>query len=87
MNVSFELPKNIEQEISANGADVNGEAREAYLVEIYRQERITQHQLAEALGLTRVEVDGVLKKHQAWLELTPEELAAQADSLRDARPE
>ena len=87
MNISFELPKNIEQEISANGADVNGEAKEAYLVEIYRQERITQHQLAEALGLTRVEADGVLKKHKVWLELTPEELTAQADSLRDARPE
>ena len=41
MNISFELPPNIEQEISANGADLSGEAREAYLVELYRQDRIS----------------------------------------------
>ncbi len=35
-------------------------AEEAYLVDLYRQERITHHQLAEALGLTRYETDGIL---------------------------
>ena len=87
MNISFEIPPDIEQELRTNGADLNGEAREAYLVELYRQHRISQHQLAEALELTRVEADGVLKRHEVWLELTPEELAAEAASLREARPE
>jgi len=87
MNISFEIPPDIEQELRTNGADLSGEAREAYLVERYRQHRISQHQLAEALGLTRVEADGVLKRHEVWLELTPEELAAQAASLRETRPE
>jgi hypothetical protein len=86
MNISFEIPADIGQELCINGTDLNGEAREAYLVEIYRQHRISQHQLAEALGLTRVEADGVLKRHGVWLELTPEESAAQAASLRESRP-
>jgi predicted HTH domain antitoxin len=86
MNISFELPPNIEEQIRTDREDLNSEAREAYLVELYRQERITQRQLAEALGLSRVEADGVLKKHKVWLELTPEEVAAQAASLRDATP-
>jgi hypothetical protein len=43
MNISFELPPHIAQEISASGADLSGEAREAYLVELYRQDRITHH--------------------------------------------
>ena len=55
--------------------------------ELYRQERIGHRQLAEALGLSRYETDGVLKRHKVWLELTPEELAAQAALLRDVRPE
>lgn len=84
MTISFEIPCEIEQELGTKGDELNGEAREAFLVELYRQERITQHQLAEALGLNRYETDGVLKRHKVWLELTPEELAAQAASLREA---
>ena len=87
MSIHFEIPHDIEKDISSNGADLNGEAREAFLVELYRQERITHHQLAEALGLNRYETDGVLKRHKVWLELTPEELTAQAESLREVRPE
>ena len=86
MTISFEIPCEIAQELGTKGDELNGEAREAFLVELYRQERITQHQLAEALGLNRYETDGVLKRHKVWLELTPEELAAQAASLREAGP-
>jgi predicted HTH domain antitoxin len=87
MTISFELPQDIEQELRTNGLDLNQEAKEACLVELYRQERISHRQLAEALGLSRYETDGVLKRHKAWLELTPEELAAQAALLHDVRPE
>jgi predicted HTH domain antitoxin len=86
MTISFEIPSEIEQELGSNGADLNGEAREAFLIELYRQERITHHQLVAALGLSRYETDGVLKRHKVWLELSSEELAAQAASLREARP-
>jgi predicted HTH domain antitoxin len=87
MNISFEVPQAIEQERRTGGLDISREAKEACLVELYRQERITHHQLAEALGLSRYETDGVLKRHKVWLELTPAELAAQAALLRDVRPE
>jgi len=86
MPIIFEIPRDIEQELGRLGADLNGEAREAFLVELYRRERITHHQLAQALELSRYETDGILKRHKVWLELTPEELAAQADSLREVRP-
>jgi len=87
MNISFEIPKEIEEEVSTNGADLSGRARELFLVDLYRNREISQHQLAEALGMTRVEADDVLKRHGVWLEITPEEVAAQAASLREARPE
>jgi predicted HTH domain antitoxin len=87
MTISFEIPPEIEQQIRIDGVDLAREVRELFLVELYRQERITHHQLAEALGLSRYETDGVLKRHKVWLELTPEELGAQAASLREARPQ
>lgn len=87
MPIHFELPQEIEEEVSTNGADLNADAREAYLVSLYRQHKISQHQLAEALGMTRVEADEVLKRHEVWLEITPEEVEAQAASLREARGE
>lgn len=84
MNIMFEIPRDIEEQLRGHGADLNADAREAYLVGLYRQERITHHQLARALGLSRYETDGVLKRHKVWLELSPDELADQAASLRDS---
>ena len=84
MNVGFDIPQDIEQQIRSEGVDPNCEAREVYLVELYRQERITQHQLAEALGLSRLETEGVLKRHGVGLELSLEE-RSQVESLRELR--
>jgi predicted HTH domain antitoxin len=86
MTISFQLPPEIEEQIRTSEADINGEAREAYLVELYRQERISHHQLAEALGLNRIETDGVLKRHRVSPGPTLEELRAEIGSLRDVRP-
>jgi Uncharacterised protein family (UPF0175) len=87
MTISFELPQDIEQELSTNGTDPNGEAREAYLVELYRLDRITHHQLASALGLSRLETEGVLKRHRVSSGVTAEEVRAQAAVLQGVRPE
>jgi predicted HTH domain antitoxin len=83
MIIRFELPPNIEQDLSAEGADLSSEAREAYLVDLYRQDRITHHQLAEALGLSRLETEGVLKRHEVSSGVTAVEMRAQAAALRE----
>jgi predicted HTH domain antitoxin len=87
MTICFEIPREIEQQIRANGIDLDREARESYLVELYRQDRITHHQLAEALGLGRLETDGFLKRHKVPSGPTLDELSTEIGSLRDARPE
>jgi hypothetical protein len=51
MNISFEIPHEIEQQIRTNGLDVSGKAREAFLVELYREHKISHRQLGDALGL------------------------------------
>ena len=84
MTIQFELPHDIERELGGQCTDVNGEAREAFLVELYRQDRITHHQLAEALGLSRLEIEGTLKRHEVSSGVTAEELRAQAAALRES---
>jgi hypothetical protein len=62
-------------------------AHELDLVELYCQDRITHHQLAEALGLSRFETDGFLKRHKISPGPTLEELRFEIGSLRGVRPE
>lgn len=81
MSISFEIPQEIEQQLRANGANLDEEAKEAYLVELYRKEKITHHQLSQALSLSRYETDGILKRHGVELELTLEEFRSQVTSL------
>ena len=61
MNISFEIPQDIEQQLRANGLDINRQAKEAYLVNLYREERISHRQLGEALGLSRYQTGGITR--------------------------
>ena len=45
MNVSFEIPQDIEQQLRSEGVDPNREAKQVYLMEQFRQARITHRQL------------------------------------------
>jgi Uncharacterised protein family (UPF0175) len=87
MTISFELPPDIEQLVSTNGADLNHMAREAFLVELYREKKITQHQLGQALGLDDYETDGVLKRHGVGYDLMLDEFEEQRTFLRRNRQE
>ncbi len=87
MTISFELPHDIEQQLRTNGGDLNHKAREAFLVELYREHIITQHQLGEALGLDDYETDGLLKRYGVGYDLTLEEFEQQRAFLRGRRRE
>jgi Uncharacterised protein family (UPF0175) len=86
MNISFEIPHDIEQQIRTNGLDVNGKAREAFLVELYREHKITHRQLGDALGLERYDTDGVLKRYGVGLGMSVEEIKAEVGLLRMVSP-
>ena len=51
MTISFKIPQDIEQWIRLDGGDLNGKAREAFLVELYREHEIT-HQHVVGVGKT-----------------------------------
>ncbi len=83
MAVTIELPPDFEERLRAETPDLDAAAKEALLVELYRRDKLSRYELARALGLTRFETDGVLKKHHVTEDLpTPEEVE---EDLRRAR--
>jgi predicted HTH domain antitoxin len=86
MNISFEIPQDIEQQLRTDGVDPNREAKEVYLMEQYRQAKITHRQLQEALGLSFHETEHLLKQRGLGQDLDIEEFEAGRDILRKARP-
>ncbi|HEV2971884.1 MAG TPA: UPF0175 family protein [Pirellulales bacterium] len=83
MSITIQLPEHIEQQLRRDIGDLDQVAKEAALVEMYRQGKLTHHQLATALGLDRFETEALLKRHNVTEDLlTPEELGAQIANLR-----
>ena len=63
MAVTFQLPENIEQNLRREVKDLDQAAKEAMLVELYRQDKLIHLELSLALGLGRLESDAILKKY------------------------
>ncbi len=83
MAITFELPSTIERQLRGEWADFDAVAKEAALVELYRQAKLTHHQFATALGLDRIAADELLKRHQVTEDLvSAEALGSQLVTLR-----
>ncbi|MEX0712155.1 MAG: UPF0175 family protein [Pirellulales bacterium] len=83
MTISFQLPAAIEMHLRQEVADLDAAAKEAALVELYRQHKLSHHQLATALGLDRFETEALLKLHHVTEDLvTPAEFSQQLAGLR-----
>jgi hypothetical protein len=84
MTISFELPSSIEQQVRSNGADLNREAKVVYLLDLYRQERISHAQLCEALDVSFHEAERLIKEHGAGHDISAGEFEAERRFLRKA---
>ena len=83
MAVTVELPADVEQRLRAESPDLESEAKEAMLVELYRQDKLSHYELSQALGLDRFETDGVLKNHNVTEDLpTAQEIEEGLQLLR-----
>jgi hypothetical protein len=85
MTISFEIPREIEQQIRTSGEDLDRDAREVYLMEQYRRAKITHRQLEEALDLSFHETEQLLKQRRMGQDLDIEEFEAGRNFLRKAR--
>lgn len=83
MAITFELPHDLEKTLRQRLGDLDQAAKEAALIELYRQDKLTQYDLSQALGLSRLETETLLKKHNVTEDLpTPSEIERDVDTLR-----
>ncbi|HEY1683445.1 MAG TPA: UPF0175 family protein [Tepidisphaeraceae bacterium] len=75
MGMVIELPNDIEKDLRRELGDLDKAGKEAMLVEFYRQNKLSRYQFSQALSLSRLETDALLRKHNVTEDLpSPEEL-------------
>ncbi len=83
MVLTLEVPDEIARALSGAGhADPQRFALEALAVEGYRENRLTQKQVGEVLGLSRIQTEDFLACHADPGDYEPDRLAREAESLR-----
>ncbi len=82
MSITFGLPPDLEQNLREKLGDLDQAVKQAALIELYREDKISQRDLGQALNLDRFEVDALLKKHNVTEDLpTLEELNRDFEKL------
>jgi len=77
MQITLELPDEIAQQLAA-GQDLRRAALEGLVAEACRAHRLSDHQAAQLLGLSRYELDGFLKAHGVFLDYSKEDFEREA---------
>jgi len=73
MEVTFQIPDNVAQQLCAAGCDVSRRALEALALQGYREQALTLFQVSELLGLSRVETEDFLGQHHVPLSVIGKE--------------
>ena len=83
MAITIELSSAIEAMLRLEDGNLAAVGKEAILIELYREDRISHGELAEGLGLSRNQVDELLRRRRVTEDLlTSKELAEQVAGLR-----
>ena len=76
MRITVELPDDIAQH-----SDPGREALEALAIEAYRVRRLTQFQVGQMLGLSRIQTENLLARHLDLYDYSTEEMETEAELL------
>lgn len=83
MELKVDIPESVFQAIEHHERDVAAAVKEAALVELFRQSRLSHGELAIGLGISRAEVDAVLTRHNVTEDLpTLQEIESQLAHMR-----
>jgi len=86
MVLNISIPDDLERKLRAETPDLDATAKEAILVELYRQGQLSHRQFSAALGLDRWGAEDVLKKHNVTEDLpTIDEVRQQVRLSQDLR--
>jgi len=81
--ITFELPDDVERHLATLSGSVDAAAKEAAVVELYRQGQISHGALAACLGISRTDADAILERHGVTEDLpTVADFHAEVQALR-----
>jgi predicted HTH domain antitoxin len=66
LNVTLDLPSDLEERLRRQTADLNADVKEAYALELFRRGQLTHYELSRVLGYDRFETDAWLKRHNVF---------------------
>lgn len=82
MHLTVEIPDEIAGTLGG-GQALSRRVLEGFALEEYKSERISKAQLRRLLGFeTRYELDGFLKAHQVWADVTIDDLHRDLQDLK-----
>jgi predicted HTH domain antitoxin len=82
MKVTIEIPETIEQSLHDQiGRDVEGAVKEALAIAWYQAERLSIGQVAELLGVSIYEAEGLMKRHGVAAPLTLDDYEHDRETL------
>lgn len=82
LNVIIDLPTDVEDRLRRETGSLDEDVKEAFVLELFRQGRLSHYELSQSLGLDRFETDGFLLRHKVWEQsLTMEDLEADRETL------
>jgi hypothetical protein len=81
MTVTIEIPDEIAAELTAAGPELSRAAVEGLALEGYRRGVLTQFQVGQLLGLSRIQAEDFLAEHLALYDYEPAELQRESEAL------
>ena len=81
MAITFDLPPDVEQVLRERFGDLSQAAKEAFLVQSYRESRLSVGQIARVLGLGVIETQAWLAERGAPLNYSPTDLEEDRETL------
>ena len=83
MKVTLDIPDEIAAQLKAYGQDILRAALEALALDGYRSRMLTQFQVGQLLGLSRIEAEDFLAQHVDLYDYESAELHRQAEALAE----
>jgi len=87
MTISFQLEGDLEEHLRRDLGDLSLVARDALLIEAYRQGKLSIGRLAQTLGMGVIEADQWLAERGVPLNYTYEDFQADVQTLEQLRRE
>jgi predicted HTH domain antitoxin len=81
MEITIHIPDDLARSLGQGGGDVSRRTLEALAIDGYRQGSLTQLQVGQLLGISRIETEDLLAQHVALYDYDPTELDREAHAF------